>query len=525
MLYRHRNRVLPMLIATALVVAATPTVVAGATIPECFGQPATIIGTAGDDVLVGTAGPDVIVGSAGIDKISGGRGDDRICGGDNPFDPGDEFDDVPPVYETLLGEAGNDFIAGEDGTDLLDGGPGDDELRPGPNPDIEGEDDSFYAGFADGGSGDDLIYGGPDMDDLYGGSGDDRLSGGAGADELDGESGNDILHGGEGFNRLFGGRGSDVAYAGPEGDYWNGSGGVDGDVDRFYGGPGDDGSDGGDHGRQIIRGGAGADFLSGGNKEDIIIGGSGDDTLTGHRGDDDLRGGAGKDTVDYSTVTSDDGGSETENNNKMWVDLQRGVATGLGRDRLSSVEAIVGGINDDVLLGSRGRNSFYLEDYISSSRGHDVIDGRGGRDSIEPSPTGVVEAMRVDLAAGTARVEDGGGRAELKSIETAIGSYGDDVLSGDGHSNTLRGMEGDDVISGRGGSDRIFGGRGKDDLNGGGGKDGLNGDSGADRLDGGPGADRNNGGSGKDQCAQSRTRSCCPLLRGVDQSGLAILTG
>ena len=35
----------------------------------CFGEPATIIGTPGDDVLSGTSGDDVIVGLEGTDVI------------------------------------------------------------------------------------------------------------------------------------------------------------------------------------------------------------------------------------------------------------------------------------------------------------------------------------------------------------------------------------------------------------------------------------------------------------------------
>jgi 6-phosphogluconolactonase (cycloisomerase 2 family) len=50
--------------------------------PLCFGQPATIIGTEGPDVLRGTSGNDVIVGLGGDDLLLGGGGDDLICGGD-----------------------------------------------------------------------------------------------------------------------------------------------------------------------------------------------------------------------------------------------------------------------------------------------------------------------------------------------------------------------------------------------------------------------------------------------------------
>ena len=109
-------------------------------IPQCFGQPATIVGTAGDDVLTGTAGPDVIFGGDGVDALDGRGGNDLICGGN-----GDD---------TLTGGPGNDSLDGGDGNDILTGGDGDDTL--------------------------------------IGGNGNDTLTGGAGTNTNDGGPGNDI---------------------------------------------------------------------------------------------------------------------------------------------------------------------------------------------------------------------------------------------------------------------------------------------------------------------------------------------
>lgn len=47
---------------------------AAATTPSCFGQPATIVGTAGEDWLVGTPGVDVIYAGAGDDFVQAGNG-------------------------------------------------------------------------------------------------------------------------------------------------------------------------------------------------------------------------------------------------------------------------------------------------------------------------------------------------------------------------------------------------------------------------------------------------------------------
>src|ERR1700754_2929845 len=87
--------------ALAVMTFPLPTVLAPASADAvmCGGQPATMVGTADDDVLVGTPGPDVIAGLEGDDEIRGRDGDDRICG--------------------------------DDGADVISGGRGDDRLHGG----------------------------------------------------------------------------------------------------------------------------------------------------------------------------------------------------------------------------------------------------------------------------------------------------------------------------------------------------------------------------------------------------------
>ena len=192
------------------------------------------------------------------------------------------------------------------------------------------------------------------------------------------------------------------------------------------------------------------------------IGGSGDDRLYPAEGDDEVRGGAGRDTVDYADGGTgySESGSRGLDYPKLKIDLQLGTATGLGEDRLRSVEGVIGGSNADVLLGTRGADSFWLSDLPEdldegNSSVEDVIDGRGGQDTIGPAYFGFLD-YRVDLDRGTAR-HGLGGWARLVSIEGAVGTFEDDVLLGDDHANTFRGLPGADVIRGRGGSDRIWG--------------------------------------------------------------------
>ncbi len=59
----------------------------------------------------------------------------------------------------------------------------------------------------------------------------------------------------------------------------------------------------------------------------------------------------------------------------------------------------------------------------------------------------------------------------MTSIENIIGSFGNDILSGDGGGNVINGDYGDDIINGRGGNDTIHSGYGADILDGGAGAD------------------------------------------------------
>jgi hypothetical protein len=92
-----------------------------AEIETCNGQPATIIGTNGNDIRRGTPGQDVIYGLGGHDKLSGLAGNDLICGGTG--------------RDKLKGGKGRDELHGEAGRDVLIGGPGKDTLQGGPGKD------------------------------------------------------------------------------------------------------------------------------------------------------------------------------------------------------------------------------------------------------------------------------------------------------------------------------------------------------------------------------------------------------
>jgi Ca2+-binding RTX toxin-like protein len=134
--------------------------------PICAGRPATIVGTAGNDVINGTGGDDVIVSGAGRDWIRARGGNDVICAG-----------------------GARDVVLAADGDDNVDPGAGRDVVS--------------------GGVGDDTITGRAGADILTGGLGADALAGGLGADSLIGHDGDDHLSGGPGADTCRGGAGAD----------------------------------------------------------------------------------------------------------------------------------------------------------------------------------------------------------------------------------------------------------------------------------------------------------------------------
>lgn len=165
----------------------------GLTSPEsaiCDGLDATIIGTAGSDILRGTDGPDVIAALQGDDQIFGLGGDDVICGGkgnDRIYGGGG--------FDVLFGAQGNDTIYGADGNQFAD------------HQDTKG-------GRYFGGAGDDTIFGTNRWDRMQGGVGRDNLLGFAGRDWMRGGAHNDRLDGGGAIDDMNGGNGSDELIVG-----------------------------------------------------------------------------------------------------------------------------------------------------------------------------------------------------------------------------------------------------------------------------------------------------------------------
>jgi DNA-binding beta-propeller fold protein YncE len=87
--------------------------------PICRGQPATIMGTDGNDALTGSPFPDVIATLGGRDTVDAAEGDDVVCAG-----AGRDRAAGGSGRDRLFGEAGRDKLFGQAGRDKLVGGKG-----------------------------------------------------------------------------------------------------------------------------------------------------------------------------------------------------------------------------------------------------------------------------------------------------------------------------------------------------------------------------------------------------------------
>lgn len=318
-----------------------PVAGAAADVPTCFGMPATIIGTAGDDVLTGTPADDVIVGLEGTDVISTSGGTDRVCAGPNEL----RLDaNGVPRYERVTFGNRSGYVDGGPGLDRIEtenvyvgGG----QILGGTNPTVVDDEGRLWP---------ERIVAYADDLDVSGGDGPDRvdvgLSAGMGVAEVDAGAGNDVVRcfgddigtscavsGGPGHDRLsitsvftanlYGGSGNDRLSAHDFRIRMNGGSGNDvliaesSDSDVLWGGPGRDrlltysgvnspgphvlhGGAGADrlvgHGMpEVLRGGPGSDTVWAGGGPDRASGGTGHDVLHGARGRDSLRGGPGRD--------------------------------------------------------------------------------------------------------------------------------------------------------------------------------------------------------------------------------------
>lgn len=386
----------------------------------CDGRPATLVGSAADDVLTGTPGPDVIAGLAGDDRLVGLGGDDVVCG-----------DDGADVLEG--GDGADRLLGGLDGSVLLEDGwffDGGDTIRPGPGDDhvdlgedtrqLEGDpsadlldygalthgvtvDLTRGTGFAEGI--DSVVVAGvlhvmatPYDDVLIGSGGNDYLCGGDGDDELQGLAGRDVLDA-DGF------LGETCAFS----PVWPEPASRPAGDDR-------------------LEGGAGRDVLVSRAGDDVMIGAGGSDQLAALGLDGLLvaRGGAGGDFVSLRLGRG--------------ADLR--VRAGSGRDDLGIARTRTWKARDartvmhlDLASGALGASGRLL----GSLRGfEDLTVGRGTRDPWRVRGTAGRNTLYLGYVLAPVHVLGGGGRDVL------VGGHDDDRLDGGPGRDRLIGRAGED---------------------------------------------------------------------------------
>jgi Ca2+-binding RTX toxin-like protein len=242
----------------------------------------------------------------------------------------------------------------------------------------------------------------------------------------------------------------------------------------------------------------GSDTLSsfergvGGDENDTMYGTAGNDELHGGGGNDVLIGTPGWDLLDGGSEDTATGGDEIAfpSATGIRVDLGAGVARGEGHDSLVDIEMVSGSQGDDRLTGTDG------DDILAGEAGNDVFVATAGDDTylgdrlhFPPSGTPggemitfdrLLEGVTVDLRRET--YTTGSSTGHVADIDRVVGTALDDILRGNGRSNTLKGRTGDDVLRGRGGGDTLYGGDGNDLLDGGTGTDLCHGGAGINEL-------------------------------------------
>lgn len=132
-----------------------------------------------------------------------------------------------------------------------------------------------------------------------------------------------------------------------------------------------------------------------------------------------MEGGDGEDAADYSAFGK-----------KLMVNLSTGIAVGDGTDTLVGIEDVVGGGNNDTLIGSVAGNVLY------GGAGNDSLNGGGGNDSVNGGAgNDIVAGSSSSNAGGEIDTLTGGAGADLFILGNAGGRLYDDGVAGSGSSD------------------------------------------------------------------------------------------
>jgi Ca2+-binding RTX toxin-like protein len=389
-----------------------------------------IIGGGSADVFTGNDAANVIDGGDGVDTLDGGAGIDTVSfasvsaavqytlalAGQASGATSTAGNDTIKNFENIIGSGFDDTLGGNAGVNNIQGGAGKDTLSG-----FEGADTLL------GGAGNDFFEAGG-----VPGAGADTLDGGADVDTVsyDLESvGLTVTLGKDGVSAtVSAGAGSNAA-----GDKLIG-------VENVIGGSKADKITGNNLANEL-SGRAGNDTLDGGVGDDILNGGDDDDLLTGGGGADQLNGQNGRDTASYALSTAG-----------VSVNLDTGAGKGgdAEGDTYSDVENVTGSGKDDLIVGDDSN-----ENWLDGGAGNDTISYAGSGNAIELDlgkqysvTSGVFGGVNAQIVVGT-------GSDKIANFENAIGTDGDDKITGNSAVNIIEGGKGADTLIAVGAGDIV----------------------------------------------------------------------
>jgi len=399
-----------------------------------------ITGDSGDNVIEGLGSSymaDYLSGGAGSDTASFAHAEDGVTVDLNSQGVMQDTDGAGMVlldeFENLLGSAYGDTLTGDANDNVIEGGGGGDELDGGGGTDtvsFEHHGQGVTANLDDGGAGD----GNGDLATLFNF---ENILGSAYADQLTGDEGDNVIEGLAGDDTLEGG--GDYGTCTDTVSYEHSGSGVTVNIgDAIL----NEWQEVVFQGHMALDGFSGVDTLynflnvTGSQYADTIYGNAEDNVINGLAGDDTLFGGDGIDTVSYASA-EDEGVS---------VSLASGLATGnQGDDTLTGFENVTGSDFDDEITGNDGDNLILGglgDDDLDGGDGTDTVSYLG----TPPDEGGY--GVTVDLSITGAQDIGEAGWDTLSDFENLIGTVLADDLTGDGGDNVIDGRGGGDTLSG-----------------------------------------------------------------------------
>ena len=471
----------------------------------------TLNGAAGADTMVGGTGNDVLVVDNPGDIVSelAGGGTDRVESS-RSYTLGSYVENLAltvtgaingtgnalnniilgnGVANVLKGLAGSDTLDGKAGADRMEGGTGNDTYVVDTAGDVivelvGGGTDTVFVNrtfsLAPTTYLENLTLTGTGAINGTGNSLANILIGNAASNRPDGAGGNDIIDGGAGADTMIGGTGNDTFVVDNAGDVVTEAAGA--------------GTDTVQSSRSYVLGfnlenltltGSSAISGTGNTLNNVLIcnsaintlaGGNGNDTLDGGGGTDRISGGLGNDVY----VVDNLGEVVTEATNSGLDLVQAKISYTLGNTigQLSLIgnSAIhgTGNSTNNVLVGNDGAVSV-----LNGGAGADSMRGGAGNDTYVIDNVG--DTVTETANAGTDTVQSRLGFTLGNNVEyltltgtSAINGTGNtlnNVITGYGAANSLRGGVGNDTLNGSVGNDVLIGGAGNDRLAGGTGND------------------------------------------------------